>query len=66
MDKYLSSQFKSNTLTKYMKKMKVASKSLKDICEKIQIKKFNLLNVNVERYGAVFQSNDWKDQKCRP
>jgi hypothetical protein len=33
--------------------MSVPSLSLKEICEKIQIKRLNLLSVDVEGYGAV-------------
>jgi FkbM family methyltransferase len=52
---------------KDIKKISVPSMSLKEMCEKVQIKRLNLLNVDVEGYGgAVLQSNNWTNPKCRP
>jgi hypothetical protein len=50
-----------------VKKLKVPSVSLKEVCEKIQIKKLNLMSADLEGYGAVaFRSNNWTNPKCRP
>jgi hypothetical protein len=50
-----------------MIKYEVASISLKAICEQIQVKRLNLMNLDVVGYGAAaLQTNDWTNPKCRP